>query len=75
MDDHGRLYPLGEVIARTSGWTGREVFAARSSDPLLAQAVAVDGEVLVANLTAERRRIRVHDVELELGAYAVESVT
>jgi hypothetical protein len=75
MDDRGRLYPLGEVIARAARWTGRDVIGTRSGEPLLAQAVAVAGEMLVANLTGERRRIRIQDDELELDAYAVESVT
>jgi hypothetical protein len=59
----GQAFPLYHVLADAGGWAGGTVRDARSSDPLVAEALAIDDgggtHLLVANLTPGTVDVRI----------------
>jgi hypothetical protein len=80
LDTSGAPYPAYDVLAAAAPWSGADVLEVALSDPFATEALALRSDhsqlVLVANLTAEQRRVVVAlpsggSRAVDLGPYAV----
>jgi len=53
-----QVYPSYQVLQAAAAWRGRPLREVVTSDPLRATLLAVDGGMMMVNLTTERQRVR-----------------
>lgn len=73
MDESG-AFPVFELLRQLTPFRGQQVLAVTSSDAARVAALAFEGAVFVANLSAEIQRVEVEGMEAELGAYEVRKI-